>query len=83
MRCIREDEIAKATVLDGWERRGIMPAMNPDDDQPKKLVRAMVILRLIGVVVAVVVLGASQRHHATFPDGSTVEILGMTVGSLD
>jgi len=38
MLCIREDEIAKATALDGWEHRGIMPAVN-HDDQPKKLVR--------------------------------------------
>jgi hypothetical protein len=64
-----------------------MPAMSQSEDQPRSLVRAMVIVALIGVVAAIVVLcvwmlpGANRRRFATFPDGSTVEFLGTTVGN--
>jgi len=63
-----------------------MPAVNHDDTKPRNVVRGIIIVLLMGVAVAVVVLGvwmlgANHGRHATFPDGSTVEFLGTTVGT--
>jgi len=64
-----------------------MPAMNRDEEQPKSLMRVILIVLVTGVVLAIVALGvwmlsgANNRRFATFPDGNTVEFLGTTVGS--